>query len=220
MIRDGYIGCCINIVMFLNWKGFSSCFWGFPLKQASRSSYVTTNNKQDLPSKTTRALAKFLRFSNGLHLIFQFGLILYLLSTAPRQYHFINQPVTWLEAQSYCREKYTDLATVDNMEDMNRLVKAIGSDVNVRVWIGLRRGPFRRWQWSLGIGTLQFSRWGESEPNNIKGNEWCGELVKEGTWNDHLCDSTKPSVCYQREFKSESNLNWYKNCRSPLTCYH
>ncbi|XP_067309546.1 lymphocyte antigen 75-like [Pseudorasbora parva] len=71
-------------------------------------------------------------------------------SALSRQYHYINARMSWPEAQSYCREKYTDLATVDTMADVNRLVNIVDAGYSGSVWIGLKRGTQKRWAWSNG----------------------------------------------------------------------
>ncbi|KAM9402111.1 putative C-type lectin domain family 20 member A isoform 4-T4 [Salvelinus alpinus] len=118
------------------------------------------------------------------------------------QYHYVTDPKNWTEAQRYCREKYTDLATVSNMEDMNRLNHlTIDSDYDCAVWIGLKKGQNSRWQWSLADidyyskGQTQFSEfWDQNQPGNL--NEDCGVMENSGKWHDYFCTAQHFPVCY------------------------
>ena len=121
-------------------------------------------------------------------------------SCLPRQYHLVNEPKTWTEAQRYCREKYTDLATIDNMEDMNKLIKiADMNKITNNVWIGLY-DDIKSWRWSLedsqyyGKGQADFRNWEVNEPTN-GASELCAGIGSLSKWYD--CSVRRPFLCNQ-----------------------
>ncbi|KAL1276632.1 hypothetical protein QQF64_036255 [Cirrhinus molitorella] len=114
-----------------------------------------------------------------------------------RQYRFINENKTWTEAQRYCREKYTDLATIDNMNDMNELNKSVNDESVQFVWIGLFRVR-DSWQWS-DQSNSSFRYWKSGEPNNAGAGEDCtsDEPNAQGQWYDSSCNNKYPFVCHE-----------------------
>uniref|UniRef100_A0A3Q2QU27 C-type lectin domain-containing protein n=1 Tax=Fundulus heteroclitus TaxID=8078 RepID=A0A3Q2QU27_FUNHE len=105
-------------------------------------------------------------------------------------YHYINVKKTWTEAQQYCREKHTDLATVSDIEGLKRLINK--SPAMTEAWIGLydQTNGIRRWYWSLP--GVEFSEneteWNSGEPND-RNTENCG-------WKNENCAVKKPFICY------------------------
>ncbi|XP_036407618.1 macrophage mannose receptor 1-like [Megalops cyprinoides] len=159
-------------------------------------------------------------------------------SCLSHQYHFVNIEKSWTEAQSYCRQNYTDLATIDSTEEMNSLMEAVGSaDVKEYAWIGLERGSSWKWQWSLADpgfyrqGETEFRNWNTGQPNNYGGRQNCVGMRDSGKWNDLPCeDSTDAGffVCYHGGERSnqsyirinESSKNWteaQRYCREKHT---
>uniref|UniRef100_A0A3Q1G137 C-type lectin domain-containing protein n=1 Tax=Acanthochromis polyacanthus TaxID=80966 RepID=A0A3Q1G137_9TELE len=121
-------------------------------------------------------------------------------------YKFIDEPKTWSEAQQYCREKFTDLATVDNMEDVAQLIAAAGRGYSGKVWIGLYDNS-SSWAWSMtddgyyGTKNEPFLGWYSDQPNS-RSDEWklC-TVVDRGLWFDQPCS-------FQYVYKSWTNLTW------------
>ncbi|XP_071385652.1 C-type mannose receptor 2-like, partial [Centroberyx affinis] len=111
-----------------------------------------------------------------------------------RHYQFINQPMTWHQAQNYCREEHTDLATVDSMEDMKQLARLVKVGVS-NVWLGM----YRVWGWTLSQsddyqeGEAEYSNWKVNEPGR-KGH--CGVMSMAGGWRATNCTRPKPFFCY------------------------
>uniref|UniRef100_A0A3B3T955 C-type lectin domain-containing protein n=1 Tax=Paramormyrops kingsleyae TaxID=1676925 RepID=A0A3B3T955_9TELE len=127
-------------------------------------------------------------------------------SCRSHQYHFVNINLTWTEAQAYCRANYTDLATIDNMEEMKRLSESVGSDYTGEAWIGLKNGTLWRWHWSSAEGETGYTNWNSSQPDNWGNIEHCTDFNGNGAWNDLSCSSTQPLyfVCYTGETTADT----------------
>ncbi|KAK3554979.1 hypothetical protein QTP86_002411 [Hemibagrus guttatus] len=121
-------------------------------------------------------------------------------SASSRAYYFVNENKTWTEAQRYCRENYTDLATIDNMEEMKKLLNAANTSYSGLAWIGLYDDP-DSWRWSLdddslyNVGEKTFTGW-YHEPDNYNGKELCVFIRSDGKWSDGNCNSYMNFVCY------------------------
>ncbi|XP_072554112.1 macrophage mannose receptor 1-like [Paramormyrops kingsleyae] len=127
-------------------------------------------------------------------------------------YHFVDIGMTWPEAQSYCRKTYDDLATIENQDDMQRLINSIGLAYMGAAWIGLQKPGGWMWQWSLEeqsfYSNVEFYNWALGEPNNNGGQENCIVIRNSGYWNDWTCDSLSYFVCYDASLGRNSNQRY------------
>ena len=101
---------------------------------------------------------------------------------------------TWAEAQSYCREKFSDLATIQNYDNVT---EARGVKGYVAAWIGLFNGT---WKWSQAEDpddseSTWFTNWNIFEP----ASKDCAALSKNGKWSAKDCETLYYSVCYNGE---------------------
>ncbi|XP_056587691.1 macrophage mannose receptor 1 [Triplophysa dalaica] len=127
-----------------------------------------------------------------------------------RQYHFISVNKSWSEAQTYCRQNYIDLATIDNMTEMNSVMNTVNGSYNGSAWIG-QYDDVNSWRWSLDDddfyqeGEREFRNWNH-QPDNSGGNELCVYMNEHGKWFDSSCDNTLPFVCYYRNNNTHSYI--------------
>lgn len=61
----------------------------------------------------------------------------------------VSNSRSWWEARDYCRTRHSDLVTITNTQEANKLASYDG-------WIGLRQGPGGVWKWSIGDEIARF----------------------------------------------------------------
>ncbi|KAL7851020.1 hypothetical protein AOLI_G00213760 [Acnodon oligacanthus] len=127
-------------------------------------------------------------------------------SALSRQYYFVNESKTWLEAQSYCRENYTDLATVDNMEEVKQLMARVNPKYSGSLWIGLYKASPRCWGWSSGE-IPHYMNWRSPEPDNGDIDGLCAAKYMFSGWIDADCTYPWEFVCYSESSKQFIHVN-------------
>ena len=110
------------------------------------------------------------------------------------KYIFINKHLTWPEAQTHCRERHTDLVSVRNQAENDKIRNKIPSSrVHTgRCWIGLYRDS---WKWSDG-SSYSFRDWNKGEPNGNEENCVSLEFDKGLKWVDQTCDVPNAFICH------------------------
>ncbi|XP_067378789.1 macrophage mannose receptor 1-like [Channa argus] len=136
-------------------------------------------------------------------------------------YHFIGEKKTWDEAQKYCRENYTELATVSNMTDMKRLINSTESQDEA--WIGLHSYPGkenRKWHWSLpGVKYIEEkARWYKGQLDDKRGNLENCALMTNKKLSDYPCTDLYKFICYN-ETKDTFYVIDYKMTWSQAQSY-
>ncbi|XP_058866935.1 macrophage mannose receptor 1-like [Acipenser ruthenus] len=104
-----------------------------------------------------------------------------------RRYGYDNAEMSWSEAQSYCREKHTDLATVGSQEEAEQLLNITGDSLNDTAWIGLYCDDTQNWQWSNSDDVI-YSNW--------RADLFCASVSSQGEWEDRVCNEKNPFMCY------------------------
>ncbi|XP_057188917.1 snaclec A10-like isoform X4 [Triplophysa rosa] len=107
-----------------------------------------------------------------------------------REYYYVNTKMSWSDAQRYCRENYNYLATVDSMNDVNKMMNTVNDGYSGSVWIGLKRPTQRSWAWSMGNETLtEYSACLEEQNQicSVSGDTrwvWIGLSSDSWQWSD------------------------------------
>ncbi|KAK6469623.1 lymphocyte antigen 75-like, partial [Huso huso] len=129
-----------------------------------------------------------------------------------RKYHFVKDEKSWFDAQSYCREKHTDLATIESQAETEKLNISAGL---TNAWIGLYYDK-ENWQWSNG-DNVSYYNWTSSLN--------CTSVNSNGEWVDSDCNKTTYSfICYNDTRESyiliDQLKTWYEAqqyCRKNYT---
>ncbi|XP_049338822.1 macrophage mannose receptor 1-like isoform X4 [Astyanax mexicanus] len=157
---------------------------------------------------------------SALHCLLLFSALWTLSFCGTRQFYVVNTAKNWTEAQKYCREKFTDLATIQNQEEVDAVKSALNG-ASGHFWIGLRQNPeqktIRSWIWSDG-SNFSYSNWVHGQPNNHVGDN-CVQLRTEYGygWDDVFCYSPFQFICYKEQVSAlvliKEKKTWWEALR-------
>ncbi|KAI5610211.1 C-type mannose receptor 2-like, partial [Silurus asotus] len=119
-------------------------------------------------------------------------------------YTFINETKTWYEAQTFCREKYTDQVSVRNQTENNVIRNLIQTAVKDNVWIGLFNDS---WKWS-DQSKSSFRYWSSDK---LRDDLKCAAVSgsEQHYWSDVSCTEQLPFICHEDKLiLIKKSLTW------------
>ncbi|XP_032364550.1 secretory phospholipase A2 receptor-like [Etheostoma spectabile] len=104
----------------------------------------------------------------------------------------VRSSLTWTGAQNYCRTHHTDLASVRDMAENQKIQGVLSGGSSF--WIGLVRDS---WKWSDGSSS-SFSFWKTGKPDIKNPNQTCvaADFSQSGAWEGWPCDMERAFICY------------------------
>ncbi|KAJ3597301.1 hypothetical protein NHX12_000829, partial [Muraenolepis orangiensis] len=103
------------------------------------------------------------------------------------EYTIVNNSMNWMDAVKYCRVQHTDLATIQHVQDLDKLKVMTLSPLS---WIGLYddlfhwRYSYEFWQSDSIFSATSFINWASGQPSNDGGQELCVMMTEDGSWDD------------------------------------
>ncbi|XP_038048814.1 uncharacterized protein LOC119722655 [Patiria miniata] len=111
-------------------------------------------------------------------------------------YKFVERFETWYDARAVCKQDADgDLVIIETQEENLYIQdRTQGGDW----WIGFYDVSVEGdWRW-VDCSTPSpwtASNWGADQPNNLNGNQHCGQILNDGKYNDWQCDRTMQFIC-------------------------
>uniref|UniRef100_A0A673KCV6 C-type lectin domain-containing protein n=1 Tax=Sinocyclocheilus rhinocerous TaxID=307959 RepID=A0A673KCV6_9TELE len=143
---------------------------------------------------TVWTLISFTLCKNKCNLTFFNLFYIFVTVNGVNRFVFISNIKTWKDAQSYCRQYYTDLVIIQNQTENNQLSVLMKPYANA--WIGLFRDV---WKWSdeTNVSTSSFTRLplqsglhspcGVSDPGGIISYQVCSNVSIADTNTTEVC---------------------------------
>uniref|UniRef100_A0A3B3H8S1 C-type lectin domain-containing protein n=1 Tax=Oryzias latipes TaxID=8090 RepID=A0A3B3H8S1_ORYLA len=128
------------------------------------------------------------------------------LSCNRKQPFICYNSLNWTDAQSFCRDRHTDL--ISGPEQMEKL-DVVKTDALVLkseggfVFIGLFRDA---WQWNDG-SSFSFRFW-NLQYDDEKNNSSCAMMNEGGRWSSENCSVEHPFICYDHVILIKENMTW------------
>ncbi|XP_063399102.1 perlucin-like protein [Mytilus trossulus] len=120
-----------------------------------------------------------------------------------KQYMFVEEPMTWMDAQSVCRSIGGFLATVSKEKEM-RFIKSMTRVSANNVWIGATdMFAEGHWVWIEDLEQMSYTYWYPGQPNEGKGGNCLVWYNYHGfNWHDSGCHNKFMFIC-QRSVRSK-----------------